>query len=183
MVLNIQRKFSYLHSIPGTYSIHRPHQNPQLDYNRLMQTLNAADEKHQMQELERQSYEQVNVSPTTKSLYLGEEALSLWSIPPLLPSDLGILFPKNPSVSVPYYAPQGFDHDNILLNSNGVVNLNNDAEGDEHVESLGVIGAIDVKVEAGGAKEDGASEEKDSPLSQSLGFELHRGAEKNVANS
>lgn len=156
MVLSIQRKFSYLHSILGTYSIHRPHPNPQHDYNRFTHTLSAADEKHQMQECGRQHYEQVNLSPT-KPLYLGEEALPLWSMPPLMRSNLGPFFPKNPSVSVPYYAPLGFDHDNILLDSNGV-DLKNKAKGDERVESFDEIRAIDVKVEVGGAREDGSSE-------------------------
>ncbi|KAH6822927.1 hypothetical protein C2S53_002740 [Perilla frutescens var. hirtella] len=188
MVLNIQRKFSYLQTIPGIYAIQRPYQpiqNPQLDYNnsqRLKQTsgmLDGIDDKNQMIGLKRQNYEQLDISPTNKSLYSGynnstqnysAEALPFWSIPPLLPSmpsNLGAFFSKSPSVPVPYFSPQGFNHDNILLNNNGIT-LKSDAtqklKGDECVAA-----SFDcVKVEGGGEQEGGVGEEKHSPLSQAL---------------
>lgn len=121
-----------------------------------MHTLSATDVKHHLQEFGRQNYEQLNISPT-KPPYLGEEALPLWSMPPLMPSHLGAFSLKNPSVAVPYYAPLSFDHENILIYSNGV-DLKNEGKGDEGVESFDEIGAIDFRVEVGGAKEDGASE-------------------------
>lgn len=183
MVLNIQRKFSYLQSLPGIYTIQRPHHpnhSPQLDYTSVPRLMQATDDKQQMIGLEKQNYE---TSPT-KPLYLGynntpqicsAEASSVWSIPPLLPSNLGPFFPKAPA---PYYAPQGFDHDGVLLNSNSIT-IKSDGghklEGDGGAASFGDIGAVDVvKLEAGGGREEGAGE--DGVVA--LGFELHRGAEK-----
>lgn len=175
-MLNIQRKFSYLQSIPGIYAIQRPYapQNPHLDQ-RFMQTTNGTDEdRHEKS----QNYEQPDIS---KSLYLGYnttpqncssgEPLPLWSIPPLLPSNLGAFLPRVSSLPGQYYAPQGFDHDNILLN-NGITH-NKLTGGDQCLSPFD-----DVKVEAGGVQEDRVGEEKHSPLSQTLGFEPHRGAGK-----
>lgn len=182
MVLNIQRKFSYLQSIPGIYAIQRPYalQNPHLDQ-RFMQTTNGTDEdKHETTGLKSQNYEQPDIS---KPLYLGYnttpqncssgEPLPLWSIPPLLPSNLGAFLPRVSSLPVQYYAPQGFDHDSVLLN-NGI-NFKSDAT---HKLTGGDQCFDDVKVEAGGVQEDRVGEEKHSPLSQTLGFEPHRGAGK-----
>ncbi|KAG6422090.1 hypothetical protein SASPL_118653 [Salvia splendens] len=183
MVLNIQRKFSYLQSLPGIYTIQRPHHpnhSPQLDYTSAPRLMQATDDKQQMIGLERQNYE----TSLTKPFYLGynntpqicsAEASSLWSIPPLLPSNLGPFFPKAPA---PYYAPQGFDHDGVLLNSNSIT-IKSDGghklEDGGGTASFGDIGAVDVvKVEAGGGQEEGAGE--DGVVA--LGFELHRGAER-----
>lgn len=168
LVLNIQRKFSYLQSIPGIYAIQRPYLGQ-----RFMQTTNGTDEdRHETTGLKSQNYEQPDIS---KSLYLGYnttpqncssgEPLPLWSFPPLLPSNLGAFLPRVSSLPGQYYAPQGFDHDNILLNKL--------TGGDQCVSPFD-----DVKVEAGGVQEDRVGEEKHSPLSQTLGFEPHRGAGK-----
>ncbi|XP_057779636.1 protein RICE SALT SENSITIVE 3-like isoform X2 [Salvia miltiorrhiza] len=184
MVLNIQRKFSYLQSIPGIYMTQRPNHpihNPQLDYNtapRLMQATATLSDKHQMIGFERQNCLGYNNSPQICSA----EASPLWSIPPLLPSNLGPFLPKAPSAPLPYYGPQGFVHGDILLNSNSnsITLKSHKLEGvasfDDNIDV--------VKVEAGGGQEEGVGEEKHSQTMRledgvlALGFELHRGAQK-----
>ncbi|KAL0432519.1 UNVERIFIED_CONTAM: protein RICE SALT SENSITIVE 3 [Sesamum latifolium] len=149
MVLSIQRKFSYIQSIPGIYTIQRPYL-PQ-----------------QMTGLKRQNYEKSDDSPTT-SIYLGYNgthsgysgALPLWSIPPLLPSmpcNLGAFFSRNPSFPVPYYAPQVIDHENTLLTSTD----------HEYRTTFDEIPAVYVKVEETSCvQEEEGEEEKPRTLNQ-----------------
>ncbi|KAL2242097.1 UNVERIFIED_CONTAM: Protein RICE SALT SENSITIVE 3 [Sesamum indicum] len=177
MVLSIKRKFSYIQSIPGIYTIQRPYlpvQNPN-NFNHdnphgLMQTngaLSGFDDKQQMIGLKRQNYEKSDDSPTT-SIYLGYNgtqsgysgALPLWSIPPLLPSipyNLGAFFSKIPSVPVPYYAPGVIDHENTLLNSTD----------HEYRATFDEIPAVYVKVEETPCvQEEEGEEEKPRTLNQ-----------------
>ncbi|KAK4434411.1 protein RICE SALT SENSITIVE 3 [Sesamum alatum] len=171
LVLSIQRKFSYIQSIPGIYAIQRPYlpiQNPNnFDHNNLMQTNGASsgfDDKQYMIGLKRQNYEKSDES-STKSTYLGYNspqsgipgALPLWSIPPLLPCDLGSFFSKIPSVPVPYYAPEIIDHENALLNCTD----------HEYRATFDEITALDVKVQTTPrVREEGVEEEKPRPLNQ-----------------
>ncbi|KAL0366211.1 UNVERIFIED_CONTAM: protein RICE SALT SENSITIVE 3 [Sesamum radiatum] len=177
MVLSIQRKFSYIQSIPGIYTIQRPYlpvQNPNnFDHNNphgLMQTsgtLPGFDDKQQMMGLKRENYEKSDDSPTT-SIYLGYNgtqsgysgALPLWSIPPLLPSmpcNLGAFFSRNPSFPVPYYTPQVIDHENTLLTSTD----------HEYRATFDEIPAVYVKLEETSCvQEEEGEEEKPRTLNQ-----------------
>lgn len=185
MVLSIRRKFSYLQSIPGIYTMQRPYQSIQtpnnFDYSnglRLVQR-NGIDDKQQVMGLKRQNYEQNDDLPT-KSIFLGYNSpqngiseavvpLCSMTIPPLLPSvpwNLGSVCSKNiPSVLMPYY-----DHDSALVN-NHCSSLKS-GPGDDCVAMFGEIRAVDVK------DEEGCKEGAD-PFAAALGFETHnRGAGK-----
>ncbi|KAL3840436.1 hypothetical protein ACJIZ3_025027 [Penstemon smallii] len=116
LVISIQRKFSYLNSLPGIYAIQRPFLQIQNSNNffhsnnsRLLTENNEIGTK-------RQNYEQLDILPT-KSIYLGHNspqngistgALPLCPIPPLLSK-----IPQS------YYASEAFDHENTLLNNHG----------------------------------------------------------------
>ncbi|CAK9135355.1 unnamed protein product [Ilex paraguariensis] len=118
LVISIQRKFSYLQSIPGIYAIQRPYLPSQHPYtfkpnnpNIMLETNEKTfiDEyKCQLAGSKRQYVEEQNDSPV-KSINLGHnspqngvaELSAIWSIPPLFPPmscSLGALLTKLPSV-------------------------------------------------------------------------------------
>ncbi|KAG8390909.1 hypothetical protein BUALT_Bualt01G0132500 [Buddleja alternifolia] len=191
LVLSIQRKFSYLQSIPGMYAtIQRPYppiQNPNaFDYNNshvVMETngsLYANVDNHHMIGSKRQNYEQSDGSPT-KSIFLGynspQNGLPLLSIPPL-----GAFLSKIPYVPGSYYAPEGVDHQHDLLN-----NLKSGNRQNFKVVMFDESRVSDVKVETSCVQEEGVREEKPSPLNGTLeldnglvalGYESVRGAQK-----
>ncbi|XP_073276352.1 uncharacterized protein [Primulina huaijiensis] len=132
LVLNIQRKFSSLQSIPGTFMIQRPYlptQNPNFDCAN-PQVLMAANEasrrlenKPQIIGSKRRNDDQTEDSPV-KAMFLGynspqndmSESIPRWPIPPLLPSmacNLGAILSKIPSASQSCYVNQ-----NNFFNSN-----------------------------------------------------------------
>ncbi|KAL8491980.1 hypothetical protein ACS0TY_023542 [Phlomoides rotata] len=171
MVLNIQRKFSFIQSIPGIYAIQRPFLQIH-EYNNahaVMQTNVVQDKQHQVIGFKRQIYEQLEDLPS-KSLCLGytndtSGGLPMWSIPPLLPSNIsgGAFFSKIPSTAVPHY---GTDHDNIFL---GNLKSHNKLKVDECFSNFDEVSAsLDVKVEMGGVREEGVREEKSCTLNQGL---------------
>ncbi|XP_051150846.1 uncharacterized protein LOC127265180 isoform X2 [Andrographis paniculata] len=148
MVINIQRKFSYLQSIPGIYVIQRPYlpiqtttPNTFNHINRKVQSNSSVEDKHhhhQVTGLKRQSSPDDGDDSPSKSIYLGDNSpQNLWSIPPLLPSmscNIGAFLPKIPQL---YYSPDG---ENTLINSNHSSILN-------CVSAFDDIQAVDVKVE------------------------------------
>lgn len=184
MVLNIQRKFSFIQSIPGIYAIQRPFLPIQMDG-----MMNAVEDNQQKIGFKRQIYEQLDDLPS-KSLCLGyttpqckgsSRGPPVWSIPPLLPSNIGTIFTNIPFAPVPYYGADVFDHDNIFLGNLKSRNNDDKLKGDECVSTCDEFSAgFDVKVETGGIREEG----EPSPLNQAprledgvvgLGFEHHRG--------
>lgn len=201
MVLNIQRKFNYIQSIPGIYAIQRPF-FPSQDYNNahgVMQTtgmVNVVEDKQQMIGFKRQIFEQFDDLPS-KSLCLGyttphinvsSGGLPMWSIPPLLPSvpsNIGMFFSKIPPTPVPHCGTDVFDQDNIFLDNLKSLNCDHKLKSGECVSTLDEFSAnLDVKVEMGGVRQERAREE---PLNQvlrledgmiGLGFEPQRGSER-----
>ncbi|KAJ4833807.1 hypothetical protein Tsubulata_041731 [Turnera subulata] len=136
LVINIQRKFSYLQSMPGVFAIQRPYlpgqhpyiikPNSQIIENQEL-AFSVADDKRQVTGMKRLFDERLDDSPPVKSPNLGWNSPqngisgpSIWSIPPLLPTmscSLGALLSKLPSV-MPYY--NGIDAlDTALVNCNG----------------------------------------------------------------
>nr|GLL48236.1 transcription factor bHLH155-like isoform X1 [Ipomoea trifida] len=115
LVINIQRKFSYLQSIPGIYAIQRPYLPLQHPYTYKPNTpstaaIEACKSGYETEDKrtallntpsKRTNLEELNNSPV-KSMNLGynspqNNALPLWSIPPLFPSmpcSLGALLSK-----------------------------------------------------------------------------------------
>lgn len=115
LVINIQRKFSYLQSIPGIYAIQRPYLPLQHPYtykpnNPSTAAIEACKSGYETEDKrtallntpsKRTNLEELNNSPV-KSMNLGynspqNNALPLWSIPPLFPSmpcSLGALLSK-----------------------------------------------------------------------------------------
>ncbi|KAJ8763262.1 hypothetical protein K2173_026163 [Erythroxylum novogranatense] len=123
LVISVQRKFSYLQSLPGVFAIQRPclpiqhpyilKPNPQIVESQ--EATFSVDEKHQIAGLKRLFDGTVYDSPT-KSINLGcnspQDAITgspIWSIPPLMPSmscSLGALLSKLPSVTPQYSDPE-----------------------------------------------------------------------------
>lgn len=122
LVLNIQRKFSYLQSIPGIYMTQRPYlptHNPNFECTNPQVPMAAngsscrLEDKPQMIGSKRRNDDQTEDSPV-KAMLLGynspqndmSESLPMWPIPPLLPSmacNLGAILSKIPSASQSYY--------------------------------------------------------------------------------
>ncbi|EXB56504.1 hypothetical protein L484_008885 [Morus notabilis] len=130
LVINIQRKFSYLQSIPGVFAMQRPYlpiQHPHSlkpNTTQIIETQETAIsiyEKRQPTGLKRLFNEISDDSPT-KSINLGwntpqsngmsgSQCSPLWQMPPLLPSmscSLGAILTKLPSV-MPCYNNSNID--------------------------------------------------------------------------
>lgn len=129
LVINIQKKFSYLHSIPGVFSMQRSLLPPQLP-NTLNPNSNEVsflvDERRNMmggkrcygERLEELPTKSMNLGWNTPLTYTGNGGgggggvLPFWSIPPLLPTmsrSLGALLSKLPSVMPPTDSREGPD--------------------------------------------------------------------------
>ncbi|KAL6966138.1 hypothetical protein U1Q18_042079 [Sarracenia purpurea var. burkii] len=143
LVISIQRKFSYLQSIPGIYAIQRPYLPIQHPYtfkptntHPLIIDTNdmsfSPDPKRQFTGTKRLYGEKPDES-RNKAINLGQNSsqntglrpgtehepgpVPIWSIPPLLPSSmpssLGAQFSKAPFV-VPFYPPPHHQHHNSI---------------------------------------------------------------------
>lgn len=190
MVINIQRKFSYLQSIPGIYVIQRPYlpmQNPNSYENyyphKQIQnsgTLTGIEDKQQMVGFKRQNYPQPNDVTPSKSVYLGHNSpqngltgsMPIWPIPPLLPSmpcNMGALLPKVTSVTAtalrPYNSTDG--ENNLFFNQSSIFKCGNLKIADQ-CAAMGFddMPAVDVKVEIPG------QEEKPGLLNHAVGLGL-----------
>ncbi|XP_030495405.2 protein RICE SALT SENSITIVE 3 [Cannabis sativa] len=118
LVINIQRKFTYLQSIPGVFSMQRPYLSIQHHYSLKPNTQTiethqdssplSIHEKRQSTGLKR-LFNEISDDFPTKSINLGwntpqngiSGSSTLWPVPPLLPSmscSLGALLSKLPSV-------------------------------------------------------------------------------------
>ncbi|KAL5714025.1 hypothetical protein ACHQM5_016042 [Ranunculus cassubicifolius] len=114
LVVSIQRKFSYLQSIPGVFSMQRSHlptQNPYTLKTNTNESSFVVDEKRNIMGGKRCYGERIEEFPS-KSINLGWNTpqnfvssggggFPFWSIPPLLPTmpcSLGALLSKLPSV-------------------------------------------------------------------------------------
>ncbi|KAF2324338.1 hypothetical protein GH714_012662 [Hevea brasiliensis] len=133
LVINVQRKFSYLQSLPGVFAVQRPYLPTQDPYilkpnTRMIESQETAfsiDDKRQITGVKRLFDERFHDS-AIKSINLGWNSPQngiggppIWSIPPLLPTmscSLGALLSKLPTV-IPSYGTTGAV-DTTLLNSN-----------------------------------------------------------------
>ncbi|KAK3007342.1 hypothetical protein RJ639_016826 [Escallonia herrerae] len=125
LVISVQRKFSYLQSIPGIYAIQRPYlpiqhpytskpNDPHVMFESSETTFNVDDKQRQLTRSKRLHVERPDEN-SIKCTNLGYNSphngirfqpLPHWSIPPLLPSmscSFGALLSKLPSVVPPSY--------------------------------------------------------------------------------
>ncbi|XP_058081494.1 uncharacterized protein LOC131229524 [Magnolia sinica] len=148
LVINIQRKFSYLQSIPGIFSMQRPytaqsHQSNTLKMDNQMIDINHMDyldnKQHVVTGGKRCDSQRLEESPISKSINLGWNSPQnrgvFWSVPPMLPPmscSLGALLSKLPSVVPP--------NQNLVETPNSTGNTNN--PGSKIVTSLGQTPAL-----------------------------------------
>ncbi|KAA8528501.1 hypothetical protein F0562_035856 [Nyssa sinensis] len=179
LVISIQRKFSYLQSIPGIYAIQRPYLSIQHPYTfkpnnpHMMIESNdtsfGVDDKRQLTGTKRLHGGGPDDSPI-KSINLGYNTPQngvtatppMWAIPPLLPSmscSLGALLSRLPSAVPSYNAIEVLD--TALINNN---NNNNSKTTSQSVDNYGRIQTGDVKM-------DSSQEEKTCSLNPNLGLE------------
>ncbi|KAL4649572.1 hypothetical protein ACB092_01G023400 [Castanea dentata] len=135
LVISIQRKFSYLQSIPGVFAIQRPYLPIQHPYvlKPSQETSFSFYDKRQLTGMKRLFEEKPEDSPI-KSVNLGwntpQNGIAgppIWSIPPLLPTmscSLGALLAKLPSVLPSYNAIEAPDSATLLINNNNNNNIN-----------------------------------------------------------
>ncbi|KAL6013407.1 hypothetical protein ACLOJK_003905 [Asimina triloba] len=111
LVINIQRKFNYLQSIPGIFSMQRPYISQshntnalKLD-NQMADRIDYLDDKQHVMGGKRFLSKEIEESPTSKCVNLGWNSPQnrgiFWSAPPLLPPmshSLGALLSKLPAV-------------------------------------------------------------------------------------
>ncbi|MCL7032758.1 hypothetical protein MKW94_000130 [Papaver nudicaule] len=116
LVINIQRKFSYLHSIPSAFTMQRPYLTPPNAYPHTLKLHNQMtdfcvdDEKLQLRGGKRcygdrieDEYPNKSINIGWNSLHINSEAgIPFCSIPPLLPTNMScsleVLLSKLPSV-------------------------------------------------------------------------------------
>ena len=133
MVISIQRKFSYLQSIPGIFAIQRPYlpiQHPYIIKPNTHTIENqeiafSVDDKRQITGVKRLFQESLDDFPI-KAINMGWNSPQngipgppIWSIPPLLPTmscSLGALLSKLPSATPSYSNIEALD--TSLLNNN-----------------------------------------------------------------
>ncbi|KAJ9166277.1 hypothetical protein P3X46_021053 [Hevea brasiliensis] len=184
LVINLQRKFSYLQSIPGVFAMQRPYLPIQHPYilkpnTRMLESQETAfsiDDKHQITGVKRLFDERLD-DYAIKSINLGWNSPQngitgspIWSIPPLLPTmscSLGALLSKLPSVIPSYGTLEALD--SALLNSNN----NNSASQKAKLSSCGLASEAQLantKVESSGQLDGG------KPSSVKPNSELENGA-------
>ncbi|KAA3488773.1 transcription factor LHW-like isoform X2 [Gossypium australe] len=180
LVISIQRKFSYLQSIPGVFAIQRPYLPIQHPYalkpnNQMPEHHETAtichDDKRQFGGTKRLIDERPEDSPI-KSINLGWNSPQngiigppFWSIPPLLPTvscSLGALLSKLPSV-IPSYSVSEPPEINIINYTN---NTNQRGKADNE-GSLGEVPIAETKIEASNQLE-AADEEKPRTVKANL---------------
>ncbi|KDP41691.1 hypothetical protein JCGZ_16098 [Jatropha curcas] len=156
LVINVQRKFSYLQSIPGVFAMQRPYLPIQHPYilkpnTRTIESEEigfSVDDKRQITGVKRLFDESFDDSPL-KSINLGLNSPQngitgppIWSIPPLLPTmscSLGALLSRLPSV-IPSYGTtiQALDTTLINTNNNNSISQRAKAENFGHLASTKV---------------------------------------------
>lgn len=169
LVISIQRKFSYLQSIPGVFAIQRPYLPIQHPYviKPSTQTLESHEttsfsiyNKRQLTGVKRLFDDKTEDSPI-KSINLGWNTpqngipgAPIWSIPPLLqmPCSLGALLAKLPSVP-PFYNP--IEAPNTALLDGNIDSSNRRVQVDN-----GGIQTSNMKLEYSSCQTDAAQEEK-----------------------
>ena len=179
LVISIQRKFSYLQSIPGVFAIQRPYLPIQYPYvlkpnNQILEnheTTFCLDDKRQLGGTKRLIDERPEDSPI-KSVNLGWNSPQngiirspFWSIPPLLPTmscSLGALLSKLPSVIPSYNAIEAPDIALINNTNNTSQRVKADNGG-----SLSEFQIAKKKAEPSSQLE-AAQEEKPSPVKANL---------------
>ncbi|XVE94956.1 hypothetical protein REPUB_Repub02eG0054500 [Reevesia pubescens] len=179
LVISIQRKFSYLQSIPGVFSIQRPYlpiQHPHVlkPNNQILEnheTTFCLDDKRQLRGTKRLIDEKPEDSPI-KSINLGWNSPQngiigspFWSIPPLLPTiscSLGALLSKLPSVIPSYNATEAPDIA-LINNTNNTSQRVKTGNGG----SLGEVPIAETKPELSSQLE-AAQEQKPSPVKANL---------------
>ncbi|CAK7347498.1 unnamed protein product [Dovyalis caffra] len=186
LVIRMQRKFSYLQSIPGIFAIQRPYLPIQHPYaikpnTNMIENQEIAfsvDDKRKIPGVKRLFDERLDDSPI-KSINLGWNSPRnvipgppIWSIPPLLPtmsSSLGALLSKLPSVTPSYSSIEALD--TALLNSN---NNNNGTSQRVKVDNCGVAREgqqLAVTKIVSSSHLDAAQEEKPSSINPSLNLQ------------
>ena len=181
LVISIQRKFSYLQSIPGVFAIQRPYLPIQHPYviKPSMQTIESHEtsfsiyNKRQLTGVKRLFDDNTEDSPI-KPINLGWNTpqncitgAPIWSIPPLLPTmpcSLGALLAKLPSVP-PSYNP-------IEAPNTALLNDNIDSSNRRVQVDNGGIQTTNMKLEYSSCHTDAAQEEK--PIS-SINHNLDQG--------
>lgn len=172
LVISIQRKFSYLQSIPGIFAIQRPY--VPIQYRNATETSFSPDDKSQLAGSKRLFTDRPG-EPPIKSINLGWNSPqsgaaappAILSIPPLLPNmscSLGALLSKLPSV-LPSYTHHIETHDTTLLTNNGNSNTNGTSQ-KLKVNGMGGLNEIqiaDIKLESS-CLMDTNQEEKPSSL-------------------
>ncbi|WOG90722.1 hypothetical protein DCAR_0309966 [Daucus carota subsp. sativus] len=148
LVISIQRKFSYIQSIPGIYAMQRPYLPIKHPYTfkpnnpHIVTESNEAEfcikEKHYLSRMKMLQYERQHDQSSNNSTYLSyisppngtvRSSPPLWSIPPLLPSsscNFRALSSKLPSISPLYNATAGLEY-----KSNGDNNASQNVRFDE----------------------------------------------------
>lgn len=172
LVISIQRKFTYLQSIPGVFAMQRPYLPIQHPYSlkpntQMVESQDSAIsvyEKRQSTGLKRLFNDIAEDSPT-KSFNLGWNTpqndisgSTLWPVPPLLPSmscSLGALLSKLPSV-IPSYNSTDANDPAMLVNNNN--------------NSTSQISGGNIKMES--SLLDEFQEEKPSSINPSMGIDL-----------
>ncbi|XP_039066925.1 uncharacterized protein LOC120212814 isoform X2 [Hibiscus syriacus] len=179
LVISIQRKFSYLQSIPGVFAIQRPYLAIQHPYalkpNNLLsenhETSICHDDKRRLGGMKRFVDERPEDSPI-KSINLGSNSPQngiigppFWSIPPLVPTvscSLGALLSKLPSVIPSYNAIE--PPEITLINH---PNTTNQRGKDDNGGSVGEILIAESKTEPLSQLE-AADQEKPRPVKANL---------------
>ncbi|XP_007017150.2 PREDICTED: uncharacterized protein LOC18591141 isoform X1 [Theobroma cacao] len=179
LVISIQRKFSYLQSIPGVFAIQRsylPIQHPYVvkPNNQILESHETAfrlDDNRQLGGTKRLIDERPEDSPI-KSVNLGWNSPQngitgppFWSIPPLLPTmscSLGALLSKLPSVIPSYNAIEATDIAMINNTNNTSQKVKADNGG-----SLGEVQIAETKAQTSSQLE-ADQEKKPSPVKANL---------------
>ncbi|WCJ35479.1 Serine/threonine-protein kinase WNK (With No Lysine)-related [Euphorbia peplus] len=126
LVINIQRKFGYLQSIPGVFSMQRPYLPIQNHHILKPDTAFSVDDKCQLTGVKRFYDERLDNSAVKSPSFgwnspqNGIRAPPLWGIPPLLPTmscSLGALLSKLPAVIPSYGGIEALDTSLINLTS------------------------------------------------------------------
>ncbi|KAL8128052.1 hypothetical protein AgCh_014845 [Apium graveolens] len=185
LVISIQRKFSYIQSIPGVYAMQRPYlpiqhpytfkpKNPHIG-TESSETALFIDEKHHSSGFKMLQYERQHDQSLNDSAYFSyisqqngivRSSPPLWSIPPLLPSkscNYRALSSKLPSVPPSYNATAGFQY-----TSNG----DNDESQNVKLHDFGRPTEVQncLKVEPSYAVEMAAHQESTNFLGHNLGL-------------
>lgn len=163
LVISVQRKFSYLQSIPGVFAIQRPYLPVHFPYiikpkNHTMEsqeTTLLADNKCLLTGAKRLLHEIPEDSPLKSinigwnSPQIGIAGAPIWSIPPLMPTmscSLGALLSKLPSVIPSCYVNESPNA--TLMNNSSRINATCKRLKDDHSGVVSEVHVADRKVES-----------------------------------